>query len=218
MNIQYYACRSNDPVMLNTPSKALLRIGLGSVILHMLVLLGMFYASNYHWISYILLDNPWFGGVTTVLLLVEHAVWLHLLWEFAYGQACSLALAYLGVLIVVASWAMELIVPTEPDPDGLHPIFCISFVVGCTLNLIGGLLLLPGKKHRVDPSYKYITAALGLVGVLCSAIWVAWWKLKHLTHLPPWKVEQSMQATAYITYLAGLAVTLNFWEQQPPPL
>jgi hypothetical protein len=204
----------NDPVMANTPSKVLLQIGLASVLLHMLVLLTMFFCTGYHWISYILLDYPWFGGVSTVLLLVEHTVWLHLLWEFAYGQTCSLVLAYFGVLTMTASWAMELIIPTEPDPYSVHPIFCVAFVVGCTLNLIGGLLLLPGKRHGVDPSYKYITVALGLVGVLCSAIWVAWYSLKHSLQLPPWRIEQTMQITAYITYLAGMAVTLDFWARQ----
>ena len=194
------------------PNKLLLDIGCISITAHLLILLTMYFASGYQWISYLMLYHEWFAGTVTVLLLIEHSVWLHLLWDSAYPPYYSLGLAYIGVLLSVTCWVMELIIPTEPDPKGLHPWFCILFIAGCALNVSGSLILLPGKSHGMDPSYKYIFGFLGLAAVLTSAIWFTWWMVKASVHLTGvWHIEQTFQIVAYSTYLTGLSVVLNWF-------
>ena len=195
----------------NQPNRILLWIGMGCVVTHMLVLLTMYFLSGYTWISYLLLDYEWFAGITSMLLIIEHTVWLHLLWMLADPPYYSMIFAYFGVLLAITGWIMELIVPTDPDPKSLHPYFCILFIVGCVVNISGSILLLPGRSRGVDSSYKYVFAFLGLSAAVISGIWFAWWMLKDQLKLrATWHIEQSFQITAYETYLSSLAVVF-YW-------
>ncbi len=195
------------------PNKHLLWIGFGSVVFHMLILLTMYFLNGYEWISYLLLDYEWFAGTTTMLLLIEHTVWLHLLWMLATPPYYSMSLAYFGVILATTGWVMELIVPTVPDPKGLHPYFCILFIVGCVLNITGSLLSLPGKSQGEDSSYKYIFGLLGLTAAVISGMWFVWWMLKDSIQIKvTWHMEQTFQIIAYETYLAALAV--GFWARK----
>ncbi len=195
-------------------NKVLLNIGFLSVTVHLLILLTMYFASGYQWISYLMLENEWFAGTVTVLFLIEHAVWLHLLWVIADPPYYSLGLAYIGVLLSIISWVMELVIPTEPDPKGLHPWFCILFVAGCVLNIGGSLSLLPGKSHGIDPSYKYIFGFLGLIAVLTAAAWFTFFMTKNSMNLSgKWHIEQTFQIVAYSTYLAAICVGLNWFRK-----
>ena len=197
---------------LRQPSKVLMNIGFLSVAAHFMILLTMFFASGYQWISYLMLENEWFAGTVTILLLIEHSVWLHLLWCLADHAYYSLGLAYIGVLLAMTSWVMELVIPTEPDPKGLHPWFCILFIAGCVLNVSGSLLLLPGKHHGIDASYKYVFAFLALASVMTAAVWFTWWMVKDSVKLPgAWHIEETFQIVAYSTYLAAISIVFNWF-------
>jgi hypothetical protein len=69
---------------IHRPNKTLLQIGVYSVILHILLQLIMFfYRRRYVFISSNMACYEWFNGSITVLFLIEHAVWLHMLWTLA---------------------------------------------------------------------------------------------------------------------------------------
>lgn len=210
----YYAIQVNTHTRnthaMQHPNKILLYIACICVTAHLLILITMFFASGYNWISYLMIDYEWFAGTVTVLLLIEHSVWLHLLWNLAQPPYYSLGLAFLGVLVCITSWVMEIVVPTVPDPKNLHPWFCIFFIVGCALNIAGSALLLPGRSHGVDASYKYIFIALGASAVLMSGVWFVWWMIK-ASFNSTWHIEQTFQIVAYSTYLAALGVVFNWF-------
>ena len=69
---------------IHRPNKTLLQIGVYSVTLHILLQLIMFfYKQRYVYISSNMLYYEWFNGSITVLILIEHTVWLHMLWTLA---------------------------------------------------------------------------------------------------------------------------------------
>ena len=112
-------------------------------------------------------------------------------------------------------WIMEIIIPVEPDPLGLHASFCIYFVVGCSVNILGSLFLLPGKQQGQDTSYKYLIGILGGVALICSLLWFLWWYIKntlniHNEYTDNWHMQQVFQVVAYNAYLTAMAVGFNW--------
>ena len=206
---------------LHRPSRVLLLIGVYSTTLHILLQLIMFfYKGKYEFISYNMLNYDWYNGSITVLFFVEHAVWLHVLWTLARPPYHSLVITYIAVMLIIIAWTMEVVVPVEPDPLDLHGKFCIVFIVGCTLNCIGSLWLLPGKAQGVDPTYKHLIAITTGVAVLASLIWygkrvangIGTAKNEDFSRFTVH--EPSLEITSYSMYLAGLAAGMDFWARQ----
>jgi hypothetical protein len=201
------------------PNKTLLQIGVYSVILHILLQLIMFFYKNrYIFISYNMLNYEWFNGSITVLFLIEHAVWLHMLWMLARPPYFSLGVAYTAVLLLTIAWIMEVVVPVDPDPYDYHGKFCIVFVFGSVFNCVGSLWLLPGKAQGVDPSYKYIISITTVIAILASAAWLGVRLLNGIvekvtedTKNHIFLHEPSLEITSYNMYLAGLGVGMHFW-------
>lgn len=190
------------------PSRVLVNFGVSSVILHMMILLVVFFYTN-NYISCAMFNYEWYNASITMCLLIEHAVWLHLLWTLATAPYYSLVISYLAVLFSVISWTVVVVIPMEPDPLRLHAVFAIFFSVGCIVNLYASFLLLPGKAQGIDPSYKIIFCAVGSTGVLASLSWFTIWLLKKTTEIrTDWHIEPDLQIVAQTTYLAGLAVVL----------
>ena len=205
----------NQLKSLENPNKVLIQIGVLSVLVHILILLTMFFYSKFSYISNNMLNYEWFNGTITILLLIEHAVWLHLLWCLAGNNYYNLTIAYVGVLLLTISWVMEVVVPVIPDPFDHHGKFCIAFVFGCVVNLFSSLLLMPS--HNTDNSYKYIISILGIFAVISSAIWYAWrivndkFKITDATKLQQFeRLEPFFEITAFTAYLAGLGVGLDW--------
>ncbi len=195
------------------PNKTLILTGLSSVILHILILLTMYYRRN-NYISCIMFDNVWYNSSITVLLIIEHTVWLHLLWTVACAPYHSLLVSYLAIFFLVVCWIMVVVIPMDPDPMRLHTVFAIFFTAGCIVNLSSSLMLLPGVNQGVDSSYKYILGILGLVGVLASLAWFTLWILNKTVGIQTnWLIEVDLQITAQKAYLAALAVGFYFYSK-----
>jgi hypothetical protein len=195
----------------------ILLIGTTTCMLHMMILLIMFFYSNYSWISNILLDHIWFAGTTTMLLLIEHTAWLYMLWTHAVHSTyyCGLGVAYIGILLTVTSWVMELIIPVG-HITGLHSNFVFWFVVGCFVNIIGSIILLPGKKQGEDIAYKYIMGFLCVIGIICSLLFWLWYALKNYFDIHDYDnlpLQQVFQNSAYVAYLSALIVGFE-WARQ----
>jgi hypothetical protein len=204
------------------PNTTLVTIGVYSIPLHILLLLTMFFYSKFSFISCNMLDYAWFNGTITVLLLIEHAVWLHLLWTLARPPYISLIITYTGVLLLTIAWIMEVVIPVVPDPSDYHGQFCIVFVVGSAINIIGSLWVLPGRNQGVDSTYKYTISLTTVIAVLASAVWyitrvingIIGDKSGDATHSVPIIHEPTLEITSYCMYLAGLGVGLDFWARQ----
>ncbi len=73
----------------------------------------------------------WYCATITMLFLIEHVVWMYVLWVESTDKVFPfwrLGVAYLGVLVACVLWVMEVMVPMEPNVGGLHSLFCkISF-------------------------------------------------------------------------------------------
>jgi hypothetical protein len=207
-----------EPIQLNRPNKTLLTIGVYCVTLHILLLLIMFFYSKFLFISYNMLYYAWYNGSITVLFLIEHTVWLHMLWTLARPPYISLIITYTAVLLLTIAWVMEVVIPVEPDPFDHHGHFCIVFVVGCTINIIGSMWVFPGKQQGVDTTYKYIISTLTAIAVLASAIWYMTRSINKIfgeVQDPIVSVhEPTLEIISYCTYLAGLGVGMDFWAQQ----
>ena len=193
------------------PNKSLLTIGVYCVYLHILLLSTMFFYSKFSYISCNMLDYAWFNGSITVMLLIEHAVWLHVLWTLARPPYRSLVLTYTAVLLLTIAWIMEVVIPVYPDPFDYHGQFCIVFVVGCAVNAIGSMWVLPGKEQGVDSTYKYTISVMTAIAISASAIW-------YLTRIINGTIENSiivheptLEIVSYCMYLAGLGVGMDFW-------
>jgi hypothetical protein len=198
------------------PNKILLQIGLYSILLHIQILLTMYFYSKFNYISCAMADFDYFNGSISVLLLIEHAVWLHLLWTLGSPPYHSLFVSYLGVLVLTSAWIMEVVVPIDADPHNQHLIFAIIFVAGCMINLFASLQLLPGKRQGVDASYISICKFIGLTGVLTSLTWFSIWLLLRLIDIQTdWRIMSFMQITGYTTYLAAMGVVMDFWISGP---
>lgn len=201
------------------PNKTLLQIGVYSVMLHILLLLIMFFhRERYVYISSNMLYYEWFNGSITVLFLIEHAVWLHMLWTLARPPYFSLVITYTAVLLQTIAWTMEVVIPVDPDPYDYHGQFCIVFVIGSILNCVGSLWLLPGKAQNVDPNYKYIISTTTAIAVLASATWYGVRLINGIVEKVTMDTknhiflhEPSFEITSYSMYLAGLGVGMHFW-------
>jgi hypothetical protein len=196
---------------INTPNKTLLQIGQYSVLLHIQILLTMYFYSGYNYISCAMFNFEYFNGTISMLLIIEHAVWLHVLWTLGRPPYHSLFVSYLGVFVLTSAWIMEVVVPIEPDPFRHHVLYAIIFVAGCMINLFASLQLLPGNRQGVDASYKYLGGFIGLMGVLSSLTWFGIWLLRRLTDIKTdWRIESFLQITGYTTYLAAVGVVLHY--------
>jgi hypothetical protein len=216
---QSYQARPNSPG--NRPNKIILLIGVYSTALHILLQLIMFfYLAKFNFISYNMLYYEWYNGSITVLLYIEHAVWLHILWTLARPPYISLIITYAAVLVIIIAWTMEVVVPVEPDPFDYHGKFCIVFVIGSTVNCIGSLYLLPGKAQGVDPTYKTLCSITTGIAVLASAIWYGKrvangiGRANNVDFTSFNLHEPSFEITSYSMYLAGLGVVMDFWAHQ----
>jgi hypothetical protein len=200
------------------PNQTILKTGIASITLHIFILLVMFFYSKYQFISYNMLNHIWFNATIAVLLLIDHAVWLHLLWDLALAPFYSLLTAYTGVLILVIAWVMEVVVPIEPDPVDLHGKFCIVLVIGCIINLIGSILILVQSLKKFT-YFRFIMYFFSIFSIVNSLLWYIWRILnmhyhfadsfiKTLPHLEP-----SLELTAYIMYLIVL-LTGIMWAQK----
>ena len=209
------------------PNQTILKIGIASITLHIFILLVMFFNSKYEYISNNMLNYIWFNASITVLLLIDHTVWLHLLWDLAHAPFYTLStaytgvliLAYTGVLILVIAWVMEVVVPVEPDPIDLHGKFCIVFVIGCIINVIGSIILLV-KTLKKSTYFRYIMYFFGLGAVVTSLFWYTWRTLNKTFHLDNSQFittlshfEPLLELTAYIMYLLVL-LTGIMWGQK----
>ena len=129
----------------------LLLIGCASVGSHLVILVAMFLANGRRFVSEYMMDIIWYCATITMLFLIEHAVWLYVLWVVSRPPFWwRLGVAYFGVLVACVSWVMEVVVPMVPNVGKLHSIFCMIFIVGCLINLVASVLLvLPGKVQGV---------------------------------------------------------------------
>ncbi len=192
------------------PIKSFMQIGLASSIIHILILLTMFYHSN-NYISCIMFEYVWFNATITMFLLIEHVIWLHLLWTFARPPYTTLTVSFIGVLLLVTSWIMEVVVPIEPDEHKYHKVFAITFVVGCVITSCASLALLPGKKQNYDPTYKYVAWFFVLASICTSFTWFALWSMIQIYNtVVDWHINIYLQITAYCAYLGSLAVVFNW--------
>jgi hypothetical protein len=141
-----------------------------------------------------------------MLFLIEHIVWMNLLWisvepdEFSWG----LLLAYTGILIASVAWVMEVVVPVEPDPFDLHGQFCIVFVVGCFVNLNASVVVLPGSGQGLGDAYRYVIAFLGIASVLVAMLWYLLRIVK-----AGFSNEPALELSSYVLYLGALWVGIN---------
>jgi hypothetical protein len=193
-----------------TPNKPIVRIGLLSAVLHVLILLIMFYNSKYNYISYNMSRHDWFNGSISMLLLIEHAVWIHLLWSLARYPYYNLVICCLGTFALVFAWIMQIVVPVHRDPHQHHLIYAVIFGIACTVNLFASLTILPND--CTDQSYKYTAAILGTLAALAGIAFVI---VKVLRNDPQstidWHTEPSLQMLAYTAYITALAVCLEYW-------
>lgn len=175
---------------------------------HMIILLVMFFVSGCQFVSEILLHTIWYSGTMTMLFLIEHVAWVYVLWVLSCEPPpyWRLTIAYLGVLLAIISWVMEIVVPINPNIMGLHSKFCIVFVVGCLINLIGSVLSLPGSV--TVGSFKTIMIGFGGLAVSSCAAWYGARTVgKHSGH------EPTLEIVAYLSYLSSL-LTGFIWALQ----
>jgi hypothetical protein len=188
------------------PNKLLVRIGLLSTVLHVLILLTMFCYSRFNYISYNMSRHEWFNGSISMLLLIEHVVWLHLLWSLARHPYYNLIISCLGVLCLTTSWIKQVVVPENKDPFQHHLIYAIVFGVGCTVNLFASLTLLPVASYR---------DAAGILAALAALACLTFVTVKFLRNDPAttidWHIEPCLQMTAYAAYISALGVCLDHW-------
>jgi hypothetical protein len=188
------------------PSRILIQIGLLSVFMHILALLTMMYHS-YNFISCIMSGYEWFSGTITMLLLIEHAVWLHLVWSVAIHDRhlhTALILSYAGVLLLTTMWTMELVVPIEPDVSKHHVVYAIIFVFGCILNIFSSLKLLP---ESPGVSYKRYACLMNMVSVGATLVWfVVWYSRKRFAVDINWHVDVWLENIAFTAYLSSLGM------------
>lgn len=190
----------------------LLLIGCASVGSHLVILVAMFLANGRRFVSEYMMDIIWYCATITMLFLIEHAVWLYVLWVVSRPPFLwRLGVAYFGVLVACVSWVMEVVVPMVPNVGKLHSIFCMIFIVGCLINLVASVLLvLPGKVQGVvlllPPArgdYKGLMMAWCWLAVVCCGIWY----VTRLVHAPVVH-EPTLEIVAYSSYLAGLLTGL----------
>ncbi len=106
--------RHNDDGLLYT---TLLWIGCGSVASHLVVLVTMYFVSGRVFVSENMLKIIWYCASMTMFFLIEHVVWLYVLWVESSEPYPFwwLGVAYFGVLVACVSWVMEVVVPMVPN-------------------------------------------------------------------------------------------------------
>jgi hypothetical protein len=163
----------------------------------------MYFVYDFEFISSNMLNHVWYNATITVLILIVHAIWAHMIWVLSIPPHYDLVIALTGILILVIAWVMEVVVPVLPDPDDLHGIFCIIFVLGCAINFLASLYLLP---EGVE--YKRAMGTLGFLGVLSSSIW--YFSRISQNDISNVLTEPFMEIFAYLSYLCSLLVAF-FW-------
>jgi hypothetical protein len=150
-------------------------VGSVSLIAHIVILLTMYAQASDLLISDNMIKHAWYTVTITTLFLIEHTVWLNLLWISVDQNECScmLILAYAGILLSTISLLVEVVVPVDPDPDGVHKLFCLLFMVGGSINVISSLIILPGSAQGVDSMYKYVMVGITLLGYAAAFTWYA---------------------------------------------
>jgi hypothetical protein len=190
-------------------SNILIRIGLLSVTLHILMVSLMFY-HDYNFISCAMQNYEWFSGTITMLLLIEHTVWLHLVWTVSIHNSYShnaLIISFVGVLFLSSMWIMELVVPIEPDPLKHHVIYAILFVVGCMINSFSSLTLIPDRMESGAVSYRHFAYKLNILSVLISLMWFLFWVTRQVFSVDlDWHIGVWLQYLAFTCYLLSLDV------------
>jgi hypothetical protein len=190
-------------------SNTLIRIGFLSVTLHILILLSTFFYS-YNFISCVMLEYEWFSGTVSMLLLIEHTVWLHLVWSVSIHNSHShntMLISFVGVLLLTTAWIMELVVPIEPDISKHHVIYAVLFVKGCMINIFSSLALIPGRMGSGVVLYKHIAYTLSIFSVIVSLVWFVVWYLREILSFDiDWHVGVWLEYIAYTCYLSSLGV------------
>lgn len=186
----------------------LLTFGALCLLAHLVVTTGMFVGSDFRFISDGLMNHVWYAGTATVLFLLEHAVWVCLLWVVCAWVGASLYglfAAYLGVLTVTVGWVMCVVVPTEPDPDGLHQAFAMVGAFGCVINVAASLYVLP-----FGAGCRYATWGLWIIGVIAAA---AWFIVRQADANA--RIQPALQFIGFASYLCALLVGVVWaWEDK----
>jgi hypothetical protein len=203
---RYFACHLNagmDDGLFTPQNDCLGLVGSISLTAHIIILVAMYFQGTHLLISHNLIKYVWYAATTTMLFIIEHAVWLNLLWisaepgEFSY----FLLAAFAGVLLATVSLLVDVVVPVEPDPQGIHALFCILFMVGGSINVFSSLILLPGSAQGVSITYKYVMVGITFTGFAAALSWY----LLRLSKVGL-DYESALEHISYVHYLGFLLV------------
>jgi hypothetical protein len=181
------------------PSKLLLCLGCLCNTTLILIVFTAYIVYDFDFISSNMLNHVWYNGTITVLILLVHAIWAHMIWVLSIPPFYDLVIAYSGILLLIVAWVMDVVVPVLPDPGDLHGKFCIIVVIGCTINFLASVYLLPNGR-----GYKRAMGFLGFLGFLSSSTWYFSRILQ--SDISNVLTEPFMETVAYLSYLCSLLI------------